>query len=162
MSGGLELLRPDRLPRRPIRAAVFDFDGTVSTLRCGWEEVMGPMMLEYLSPDAAPDPALIEEVRRYIDDSTGIQTVFQMQWLADRVCERGGEKRDAWWYKAEYNRRLTERIRHKKQAIADGLADPEQYRIADSIELLTALKEGQTMPTCCARRSWWARRPFST
>lgn len=32
-----------------IKAAVFDFDGTISTLRCGWEEVMEPLMLECIS-----------------------------------------------------------------------------------------------------------------
>ena len=65
----LEILNPDRVPRGTVRAAVFDFDGTISTLRCGWEGVMGPMMLEFLSPGKAPDAALAEEVRRYIDEN---------------------------------------------------------------------------------------------
>ena len=32
-----------------VKAAVLDFDGTLSTLRCGWEEVMGPRMVEFIS-----------------------------------------------------------------------------------------------------------------
>ena len=39
---GLEILHPDRLPGGRVQAAIFDFDGTFSTLRCGWEEVMRP------------------------------------------------------------------------------------------------------------------------
>ena len=27
---------------------LFDFDGTISTLRCGWEEVMLPVFMEFL------------------------------------------------------------------------------------------------------------------
>ena len=27
---------------------LFDFDGTISTLRCGWEKVMKPLMLEMI------------------------------------------------------------------------------------------------------------------
>lgn len=35
--------------RNPVRAVLFDFDGTISTLRCGWESVMKPLMLEMIS-----------------------------------------------------------------------------------------------------------------
>ena len=35
--------------RKPVRAVLFDFDGTISTLRCGWEAVMKPLMLEMIS-----------------------------------------------------------------------------------------------------------------
>ena len=29
----------------PVKVAIFDFDGTISTLRCGWEQVMEEIML---------------------------------------------------------------------------------------------------------------------
>ena len=35
-------------PKTPIKAMLFDFDGTISTLRCGWEEVMLPVFMEFL------------------------------------------------------------------------------------------------------------------
>ena len=44
----MEILHADT-PRTPVRAVLFDFDGTVSTLRCGWEAVMKPLMLEMIS-----------------------------------------------------------------------------------------------------------------
>ena len=49
MSTPLELLHPEHLPNGKIRAAIFDFDGTFSTLRCGWEKVMRKLMLELIS-----------------------------------------------------------------------------------------------------------------
>lgn len=137
----MEILNKSVAPAGTIKAAVFDFDGTISTLRCGWEKVMQPLMLEYISPDKEPVQELIDEVDRYIDESTGIQTVYQMQWLADRVEQATGVKRDAWWYKDEYNRRLMLSVQQKKQALEEGKADPEQYLVAGSIEFVKALNE---------------------
>ena len=105
MNGNIEILHPIRIPRGRIRAAVFDFDGTISTLRCGWESVMRGLMLELLS-DGSKE--LEEEIDAYIDSSTGIQTVYQMKWLKERVekAGRGDPAHDVWWYKDEYNRWL--------------------------------------------------------
>src|SRR5205085_6733359 len=44
---GIEVVRPD-LPRGRFRAALFDFDGTLSLLREGWPAVMTRLMLEEL------------------------------------------------------------------------------------------------------------------
>src|SRR5205823_13211692 len=44
-AAAFELLRPD-LPRGRFRAAVFDFDGTLSLLREGWPRVMTALMRE--------------------------------------------------------------------------------------------------------------------
>ena len=46
-------------------------------------------------------------------NSTGIQTIYQMQWLAEKVKEYGRNENvvdDPWWYKAEYNRRILELV----------------------------------------------------
>ncbi len=123
-----------------ISVAVFDFDGTISTLRCGWENVMRPLMLECIAGGGEPSAALKEKVDRYIDESTGIQTVYQMEWLAAEVAAAGGPQRDKWWYKEEYNRRLTAYIAAKKNALAAGAAPPESCRIAGAAQFLRALK----------------------
>ena len=138
--------QPIEFPHSPIvleerlLAAVFDFDGTISTLRCGWENVMRPLMLECIAGGKEPTPALMEKVDRYIDESTGIQTVYQMEWLAREVAAAGGPQRDKWWYKEEYNRRLMHYIAAKKNALASGEAPPETYRIAGAAQFLCALK----------------------
>ena len=127
-------------PGNKISAAVFDFDGTVSTLRCGWENVMRPLMLECIAGGREPTAELTEKVDRYIDESTGIQTVYQMEWLAREVIAAGGPARDKWWYKDEYNRRLMAYIGAKREALRTGAAAPEDYRIAGAAEFLCALK----------------------
>ena len=122
------------LPRTPVDAVLFDFDGTISTLRHGWEAVMEPMMVACIGQDAE---AL---VRRYIDESTGIQTIFQMKWLAEQVAARHGQAESPWAYKAEYNRRLMVQVLARRQALAEGTRRAEDYLIAGSRALLETLR----------------------
>lgn len=138
----LEILHPEHCPQGTIRAAIFDFDGTFSTLRCGWEKVMKPLMLEYISGGQGWDEELEEKVDAYIDASTGIQTVYQMQWLAEEVEKAGfGQpERDAWWYKDEYNRRLMEQVAQRLGRLESGEDQPEQYLVAGAVEFLKALR----------------------
>ena len=121
--------------KRNIRAAIFDFDGTLSTLRCGWETVMGPMMEEYLSKTEN----VKEKVSEFIDASTGIQTILQMKWLAEQVALQGENPLDPWDYKAEYNRRLMENVEKKHAEALSGARD--KYIISGAEEFLKALKD---------------------
>ncbi len=128
--------------RTPVRAVLFDFDGTVSTLRCGWEQVMKPLMLEMISGGKAWDEALEKEVEDYISESTGIQTIHQMKWLAAEVHRRGnnpGASTDPWWYKGEYNRRLMENVGRRVESLTTGTVPAVEYLIAGSEEFLQAL-----------------------
>ena len=86
----LRVLNPDVLPRLgKVRHALFDFDGTISTLRQGWEEVMIPMMVEAICGDTPATPEIEQEVREYVDRSTGILTIEQMRWLEETVRQYG-------------------------------------------------------------------------
>ncbi len=130
-------------PKGPVRAALFDFDGTISTLRYGWEGVMRPLMLEMIAGGSAWDAELEREVDAYIDESTGIQTILQMQWLARAVKEKGlnpGAPEDPWWYKAEYNRRLMAQVSERLRALDAALVSRESYLMAGSESFLRALK----------------------
>ena len=124
-----------------VESALFDFDGTISTLRCGWEKVMQPMMMEYIMACGKDNEEDVKAlVDAWIDESTGIQTIFQMKWLTQQVAERGGNALDPWDYKAEYNRRLMLDIDIKKQQLNDGTVSPDEYLMAGSVEFLKALK----------------------
>lgn len=124
-----------------VESALFDFDGTISTLRCGWEKVMAPMMVEYIMECGKDDENDVKQlVDAWIDESTGIQTIFQMKWLAEQVAARGGNVLDPWDYKAEYNRRLMLDIDQKKARLNSGEEQPENYLMAGSVEFLKALK----------------------
>lgn len=126
----------------PVHAVLFDFDGTISTLRYGWEAVMKPLMLEMISGGDGYDAALEREVDEYIDESTGIQTIHQMKWLAEKVHARGrnpGAPTDPWWYKAEYNRRLMDNVSVRLNALRSGSVLREDYLIEGSERFLQAL-----------------------
>ena len=117
-------------------AAVLDFDGTISKLRAGWERVMEPLMCENI-PGGADEVRML--VRRYIDESTGIQTIFQMRWLAEEIARRGGTPADPWAYKDEYNRRLMREVARRRAAVADGTESAADYLVPGAREFLSAL-----------------------
>lgn len=125
-----------------IQSVLFDFDGTISTLRCGWEAVMAPMMREHIFACGKDSKETVQAlVNTWIDESTGIQTIFQMKWLAEQVASRSGHALDPWDYKAEYNRRLMQSIDVKKTALARGTEKTDSYLMCGAIEFLRALRE---------------------
>lgn len=142
MSTSLELLHPNHLPQGNIRAVIFDFDGTFSTLRCGWETVMRKMMIELISGGNNYSGDLENTVDAYIETSTGIQTVYQMQWLKNKVDEAGygNNDRDVWWYKDEYNRRLMNEVNHRIHKLETGAESPAKYLVAGAVEFLHMLR----------------------
>lgn len=137
----MEILTDRRPGSGQIKAVLFDFDGTLSTLRWGWEKVMQPMMAEYLGKGSE------QEVSSYIDESTGIQTIYQMRWLVQQLALRGRGRpdRDEWWYKDEYNRRLMQTVDKRKQSLETGSMDPEAYLIRGSRKFLGRLKQAGLM-----------------
>ena len=130
--------------RPALKAVLFDFDGTISTLRQGWEKIMEPMMLDMIAGSSEPEPELIGEVKDYIDQSTGIQTIHQMQWLAEAVKRHGrnpGMPDDPWWYKSEYNRRLMVPVGERIKSIESGAKKTGDFLICGSLDFIPALKE---------------------
>jgi len=137
----MELLNPNT-PKTPVRAVLFDFDGTVSTLRHGWEAVMKPLMLEMISGGKPYSAELTKEVDDYINESTGIQTIHQMKWLAERVASEGKNQdapTDPWWYKGEYNRRLMENVQKRLDALKSGEVPNTAFLMEGSEAFLAAL-----------------------
>jgi len=129
----VEILNPST-PRIPVTAVLFDFDGTLSTLRHGWEGVMEPLMVELLGEGAR------DRVRAYIDESTGLQTIHQMKWLAGEVRALGGRAGDPWVYKAEYNRRLMETVASRRAILRRDPSRRDDFLIAGGVALLEALR----------------------
>ena len=119
-----------------VKAIVLDFDGTISTLRYGWEDVMQDMMTDYLGKQYS------REISKYIENSAGIQTIFQMKWLKDKIESLFGDSKDAWYYKDDYNRRLMIDVNRKIELIKNNKANKEDYLIAGSYEFLIEAKTG--------------------
>ena len=125
-----------------FKYALFDFDGTLSLIREGWQDIMVPYFIEVLldTPDAEDRESIEELVILFVDRLTGKQTIFQCMQLDEEVVKRGGEKRDPGIYKTEYLRRLGERIRYRIEDLQNG-CDPEKYIVPGGTRLLELLQE---------------------
>lgn len=136
------ILMPTFAPRPGVSHVLFDFDGTLSLIRQGWPEVMVPMFTEAL-------PGLegeTEEDRRKLafEDImrlNGKQTIYQMMQLADRIRERGGQPKEALWYKHEYLRRLDEKINARLEGLQDGTIGMDELTVHGTRAMLEDLKK---------------------
>ena len=130
--------------RGRVRSALFDFDGTLSLIREGWQQVMVPMMVDILkgTPDGRHEDEVLlaAHVREFVDRLTGKQTIYQMIQLAEEVERRGGRALPPLEYKRRYHDLLWERIRHRVAGLKDGSVDPDQMRVPGAFALLRALK----------------------
>jgi phosphoglycolate phosphatase-like HAD superfamily hydrolase len=142
METWLRVLDPGVLARLGrVRHALFDFDGTLSVLRQGWEDVMVPLMVEAICGPRPAGPAIEQEVSDYVDRSTGILTIRQMQWLAEAVGRHGlaGPALTAREYKARYLERLMIHVRRRIDSLVTGQAAPAGQMIAGSVDFLAGL-----------------------
>lgn len=138
----IEILNP-AIDKGKIRHVLFDFDGTLSLIREGWQDVMVPMMIEYLmecGTDESPE-VLRLSVLEYVTRLTGKQTIYQMMELAEQVRKRGGTPKEPLEYKHEYLRRLEVRIANRIQGLEEKTIDPASLLLPGSIELLDSLRE---------------------
>ena len=136
---GIEMIR--RPEGRRFRFVLFDFDGTLSLLREGWQGVMIPMMVEVLEPIATrlDRDAVTRLITEDVEETTGLPTIHQMMRLAERVSEVGATPRDPKAYKGEYLRRLLAHIKGRREAVASGQVEPDQMLLAGARAFLEAL-----------------------
>lgn len=130
---------------------LFDHDGTISTLRQGWEQVMEPVMIKAILGKHfdSVDNSVLQEVRKqvleFIDMSTGIQTIVQMEGLVNMVDEFNyvskEEILDKHGYKAIYNEALMELVNKRLEKLTKGQLSVEDYTLKGAVEFLTRLKE---------------------
>jgi phosphoglycolate phosphatase-like HAD superfamily hydrolase len=87
----------------------------------------------------------VNAVRQFIDKTTGVQTITQMQGLVELVrqfrCVPEGEILDAAGYKRLYNERLLEAVRGRAEKLQRGELDPSDFQIAGSSAVLRKLHE---------------------
>lgn len=138
----LEILNPD-LVRGRIRHALFDFDGTISLIREGWQGIMIPMMVELLmeTPDHEDQATVEAVVRDFVARLTGKQTIYQMIQLAEEVARRGGAPLEPLAYKYMYLDRLSTRVDVRLAALKAGAIDPDELMVPGSRAMLAALRD---------------------
>ncbi|MGA3217657.1 MAG: PfkB family carbohydrate kinase [Acidimicrobiales bacterium] len=129
---------------------VFDFDGTLSTLREGWEQIMEPVMVRAILGDASSSvsteafAAVSAAAREFIDRTTGVQTLVQMQGLVRLVRQFGyvAEKDilDERGYKEIYNTELLEMVRARLAKIGAGQLERTDFHMKNAVPLVEALR----------------------
>ncbi|HLH43412.1 MAG TPA: HAD family hydrolase [Bryobacteraceae bacterium] len=140
-SSTIERIRPASSPPR-ARAALFDFDGTLSLIRSGWMDVMVPMMVETLLDLKTGESEA--ELRAIVEDFvwrlTGKETIYQMMAFAGHVAQRGGKALDAREYKKMYLDRLWLKIRGRVEDLRQGRCPAETYLVPGARPLLERLQ----------------------
>ena len=142
---GTEIEVINEVERGRFKHVLFDFDGTVSLLREGWQLVMGPLMVEMISGGGSQSclPEIEDEVREYIEESTGIQTILQMERLVEMVRARGlvpeDQILDAQGYKQIYNDRLMERVNERIKELETGTLTPKDVTLRGALDFLERL-----------------------
>jgi len=137
-----EILSPNFNPNH-IRHALFDFDGTISLIREGWQTVMTAVMVEALrqTPTQESDAALAAAVTDLIERTTGQQTMYQMIALCREVENRSGIPADPLAYKHRYLNRLNDHIRERVTALKAGDVSPESLMVPGAAQFLQSLAE---------------------
>jgi phosphoglycolate phosphatase-like HAD superfamily hydrolase len=138
------------LPIMNIRHAIFDHDGTISTLREGWEQIMEPMMMKSVLGDSngTVDEKLVNRVksrvREFIERTTGIQTISQMHGLVDLVREFGlvpeGQILPAANYKSIFNEDLIALVNQRLAKLESGELNVNDFTLKGAVPFLRALQ----------------------
>lgn len=141
MKNSIEILRPGAVASH-ARVALFDFDGTLSLIRSGWEDVMIPMMVEELAAlkTGESEAALTEVVKEFVGRLTGKQTIYQMIALCEQIEARGGKPQEPLVYKHRYLDLLLVRIQDRLEDLRSGRVAPDEWLVPGSRALLEGLK----------------------
>ncbi len=142
----LEIVNCD-YPRGPFRAAIFDFDGTLSLLRRNWQAVMIPMMVDVLAATGTTETR--DELHRCVDEFVmrlnGKQTIYQMIQLAEEVTKRQGVALEPLAYKHRYHDLLWEQVGGRVESVRSGAVPAESLTVPGSRGLLEGLQRQGVM-----------------
>jgi rfaE bifunctional protein kinase chain/domain len=141
----------DPMPLEPTRFALFDHDGTISTLRQGWEPVMEPVMIRailgesFATVESSVFHRIQTRVRAFIEQSTGIQTLRQMDGLVSMVSEFNfvpeARRLDAQGYKDVYNAALISMVNDRVARLQRGELLASDFILKGAVEFLQALRQ---------------------
>ena len=138
-STSIEIL--NKIERGKVRHAVLDFDGTISLIRDGWQNVMVPMMIDVLmeTPTNESRKQLESTVVKFVDQLTGKQTIYQMLQLCEEIQKRGGTAKDPLDYKDMYNDRLLPIVNDRITKLENQEITSNDLRVPMSLEFLQKL-----------------------
>ncbi len=132
-----------------IRHAIFDHDGTISTIREGWEKIMAPVMIKAIlgeklfSADKNLYSGVESRVTELIDKTTGIQTLMQMKLLTDVIREFGcvpeNKILDESGYKEIYNKEILQLVKERQDKLMRSELSVEDFTVKNVLPFLIKL-----------------------
>lgn len=137
-----EIVQP-AVRRGPFRAAVLDFDGTLSLVREGWARIMAELGRDHLADQRLvrePEAELLVYLEREMLLLSGKPSIFQMRRLSEIVAERDGVAPDADAMLDEFLRRLFANIETRLAALKTGTAGPADWVVPGTHALLDNLQ----------------------
>lgn len=151
LAAGTEIeLITEPLPALNVKYAIFDHDGTISTLREGWERIMEPMMTKAILGNQAGTAdemrlhRVEDRVREFIERTTGVQTISQMHGLVELVREFGIVPQDeilpAVEYKRIFNEELMALVNLRLAKLKAGELDVSDFTLKGAVPFLRALR----------------------
>jgi phosphoglycolate phosphatase-like HAD superfamily hydrolase len=137
-----EIIRPD-FPRGPYRLVLWDFDGTLSLYRGGWQQVMVEMMVEALAACDTSETreSLAAHAEEWVVTLNGKPTIHQMTKLAEEVGRRGGSPRDPLEYCSLYQDQLLALVNERMAMVARGERQPLDHGVAGVENMLERLAQ---------------------
>jgi len=132
-----------------IKHAIFDHDGTISTLREGWELIMAPMMIKAVLGDKfyETDEILYHKIEsrvyEFIDKTTGMQTLMQMKILLEVIREFGfvpeDQMLDEFGYKEIFNKELMLMVKERERKLKRAELSVEDFTLKNALPFLNKL-----------------------
>ena len=129
-----------RAPTHKFTLAAVDFDGTMSLIRIGWQQVMHGVMKAALQ-DYHPNPAHIDtDIRTYIAHSTGQPSIIQMAWVDEQVMLYGGPHHGAQFYLDQFSNAMKSQIDTRVASITDDTS-ADAFMLQGARQLLQTLAQ---------------------
>jgi phosphoglycolate phosphatase-like HAD superfamily hydrolase len=136
-----EIIRPGAAAPG-ARAAMFDFDGTLSLIRSGWLDIMLDMMTSTLGALDTAEPA--EQLRAESFDRvwphTGKDTLYQMMEFVAMIEARGGTAEDPQVYKQRFLDELFSISGARISEVCTGQVAPDAYLVPGARAMLEDLR----------------------
>jgi phosphoglycolate phosphatase len=134
------VIHPNPAPGQ-VRVAVFDFDGTISLLRAGWQHVMIDMFVRLVPRrDGEREQDIRQMAQEMVHRTNGQPTILQMQELADTIRARDTHALTANEYKTEFLKRLRLQTDPRLAAIQSSRTNAERWQMPGVCTLLEILQ----------------------
>jgi len=138
----IEIINPN-ITRGKIKFAIFDFDGTISLIREGWQQIMISMMVDILmqTPEHESRQEIENIVSTYVANTTGKQTIYQMIRFAEEIENRGSVPQEPLIFKNLYHDLLMKRIIGRLDGLRSGELQPEDWAVPGALDMLAVLNQ---------------------